>query len=210
MPRFLGRAEREQSGPRRCRGAALERGAGTEEEPFTFGNVRVVPNPARMFRSGRADVRLLSGLWIGSFRGPELPARGVHVLARRSGALEADRSEPIPTDKTERAVFSSFDTARFPPGGCRLSVKVDDLVRGQSSSKELILSHPIAPRFCRPYQAREELSALHRERLSGIPRHRTFTRLLLEVNKSRTAYAPHCEPGADRRSESRKRRCVWQ
>ena len=43
----------------------------------------------------------------------------------------------LPTEKTERGIFSSFDTARFPPGRYTLAVKADDLVRGQGSSKEI-------------------------------------------------------------------------
>jgi hypothetical protein len=42
-----------------------------------------------------------------------------------------------PTEKTERGIFTSFDTGRFPPGPYTLAVRVNDLVRGQDLAKEL-------------------------------------------------------------------------
>ncbi len=111
---------------------------GTEEEPFTFGNVRVVPNPARVFRRGEPMHVYFQVYGLGLSEGRN-SLRVEYTFSRDGQALWKPTEVGLPpTDKTERAVFSSFDTARFPPGGCRLSVRVEDLVRGQSSSKELI------------------------------------------------------------------------
>jgi GWxTD domain-containing protein len=107
-----------------------------EEEPFTFGSVRVVPNPARVFRQGEPMFVYFQAYGLGLSEGRS-SLRVEYTFARDGQALwKPTEVNLIPTDETQRAVFSSFDTARFPPGRYALIVRVDDLVRGQSSSKE--------------------------------------------------------------------------
>jgi len=111
--------------------------SGTEEEPFTFGDVRVVPNPARVFRRGEPMYVYFQAYGLVLQEG----RNSLHVeytFSRAGQALwKPTEVSLLPTEKTERGIFSSFDTARFPPGRYMLAVKVNDLVRGQGSSKEI-------------------------------------------------------------------------
>jgi hypothetical protein len=108
-----------------------------EPEPFTFGGVRVVPNPARVFRQGEPMYVYFQTHGAGLSEGRS-SLRVEYAFSRDGSALwKPTQVSLAPTDKSERAVFTSFDTRRFPPGSYTLGVKVEDLVGGQSASKEL-------------------------------------------------------------------------
>jgi len=111
--------------------------SGAEEEPFSFGDVRVVPNPARVFRRGEPMYVYFHAYGLGLQEGRS--SLSVEYTFSRDGQPLWKPSEVslAPTEKTERAIFSSFDTARFSPGRYTLVVKVQDLARGQASSREL-------------------------------------------------------------------------
>ncbi len=111
--------------------------SGKEEEPFTFGGVRVVPNPARLFHRGEPMSVYFQAYGLGLSEGRN-SVRVEYTFAREGQALwKPSEVSLTPTEKTERAIFSSFDTARFPPGRYTLGVKVDDVVQGQAASREI-------------------------------------------------------------------------
>jgi GWxTD domain-containing protein len=117
---------------------AVERlSSGEAEEPFTFGDVRVTPNPARAFHQGEPMYVFFQAYGLGLQDGRN-SLRVEYAFSRGGQALwpPAEVNLP-PAEKTERGVFTSFDTARFPPGRYTLSVKVHDLVRGQEAAREV-------------------------------------------------------------------------
>jgi GWxTD domain-containing protein len=110
---------------------------GKEEEPFTFGGVRVVPNPARLFHRGEPMYVYFQAYGLGLLEGQN-SVRVEYTFAREGQTLwKPSEVKLTPTEKAERAIFSSFDTARFSPGRYTLVVKVDDFVRGRAESREL-------------------------------------------------------------------------
>jgi hypothetical protein len=108
-----------------------------DSEPFTFGDVRVVPNPGRLFRQGEPMYLYFQAYGSGLSEGKS-SLRVEYAFSRNGKPLWSPTQVSLdPTDKSERAVFSSFDTKRFPPGTYTLTVKVEDLVEGQSASENL-------------------------------------------------------------------------
>jgi GWxTD domain-containing protein len=109
----------------------------TEEEPFTFGELRVMPNPARVFRRGEPMYVYFQAYGLG-LEGGKNSLRVAYTFSRAGERLwNPSQISLLPTARTERGIFSSFDTARFPPGDCVLVVNVEDLVRGQGTSREV-------------------------------------------------------------------------
>jgi hypothetical protein len=109
----------------------------TDSEPFTFGDVRVVPNPGRVFRQGEPMYLYFQAYGSGLSEGKS-SLRVEYAFSRNGKPLWSPTQVSLdPTDRSERAVFSSFDTKRFPPGTYTLTVKVEDLVEGQSASENL-------------------------------------------------------------------------
>jgi GWxTD domain-containing protein len=108
-----------------------------EEEPFTFGEVRVVPNPARTFRRGEPMYVYFQAYGLGLQEGRN-SLRVAYTFARAGQALwNPSEINLLPTEKTERGIFTSFDTTRFPAGEYTLLVEAEDMVRGQESSREV-------------------------------------------------------------------------
>ncbi len=115
----------------------LSGGEPAEEEPFRFGDIRVVPNPARVFHRGEPMYVYFQAYGLGLSEG-QSSVSVLYTFVRDGQALwKPSEVSLAPTETTERAVFTSFDTARFPPGRYTLAVKVDDLVRGHAASREL-------------------------------------------------------------------------
>jgi hypothetical protein len=111
-----------------------------EEEPFTFGDVRVVPNPARVFRQGEPMYVFFQTYGLGLREGKN-SLRVSYLFSSDGKTLWKPTEVSLsPGERTERGIFTSFDTARFPRGSYTLAVKVEDLVRGQTRIDELSFS----------------------------------------------------------------------
>jgi len=111
--------------------------AAEEEEPFIFGDMRVVPNPARVFHRGEPMYVYFQAYGLELHEGLN-SLRVEYAFSGDGQALwKPSAVSLLPNGKTERAIFTSFDTARFPPGRYTLYVKLADLVRGQGSRSEV-------------------------------------------------------------------------
>jgi hypothetical protein len=114
----------------------LKAGEPREEEPFALGSVRVAPNPAQTFVRGDPMVVYFQAYGLDLSEG-QSSVRVEYAFFREGQPLWKPTEVTLaPTGESERAIFTSFDSARFPPGRYTLAVKVHDLVRAQSSSRE--------------------------------------------------------------------------
>jgi GWxTD domain-containing protein len=109
----------------------------TKEEPFTFGEVRVAPNPARTFRRGEPMYVYFQAYGLGLDEGRNSVRVSYAFSSAGQPLWKPSQINLLPTEKTERGIFTSFDTARFPAGEYTLHVKVEDLVRRLESSREV-------------------------------------------------------------------------
>jgi GWxTD domain-containing protein len=121
----------------RLEGAALKEQAEQPESPFTFGDVRVIPNPSRVFRQGAPMYVYFQAYGLALSEGKN--SMRVEYTFRHADQMlwKPIPVSFLPTEKSERGVFSTFDTTRFPPGRYTLAVKVEDLVAGRVQAAEV-------------------------------------------------------------------------
>jgi hypothetical protein len=99
--------------------------------------VNVVPNPARVFERGKPMHVYFQAYGLSAPDGRS--SVKVHYLFSGDGRASWKPTEVSlpPTASRERAIYSTFDTARFPAGAYKLFVKVEDLAAGRTAMSEV-------------------------------------------------------------------------
>jgi GWxTD domain-containing protein len=108
-----------------------------EQGPFTFGNVNVVPNPTHRFQRGEPMHVYFQAYGLSAPDGQN--SAKVHYMFSGDGRALWKPTEVTlpPTANRERAIYSSFDTSRFPAGAYKLFVKVEDLAARRTVMSEV-------------------------------------------------------------------------
>jgi len=105
-------------------------------EPFRWGELRVLPNPAARFAVGQTVHAYLHAYHLA--REPEsgLHRLEVRFVIERDGAAAAQPPAlyPAPTSETRRAIAAAVPTARLAPGDYVLRATVTDQVSGEQAS----------------------------------------------------------------------------
>jgi GWxTD domain-containing protein len=106
-------------------------------EPFVFGDVRVLPNPTRVFHRGEPMWVYFQAYGLGLRDGKNQARVEYTFLSRDQELWKPSQVNLFPTDRTDRGIHSSFASDRFPPGRYVLRVKLEDLIRGETATREV-------------------------------------------------------------------------